>query len=55
MIVPFKVMSYKLLTSEKNHLLQGTGLDDMEVICFFQTFTKYFRNKEMIFGDWNVY
>lgn len=34
------LQSHKLLTSEKNHLLQGTGLDDMEVICFFQTFTK---------------
>lgn len=40
MIVHSKVTSYKLLTSEKNHLLQRTGIDDMEVICFFQTFTK---------------
>ena len=30
----------ELLTSEKYHLLQRTGTDDTEVICFFQTFTK---------------
>lgn len=40
MIEHFKVMSYKLVTSEKNHLLQVTEIGDVEAICFFQTFTK---------------
>lgn len=39
-IVHFKDVSYKLSASEKKSLLQVSGIYDIEVVFFFQTFTK---------------